>query len=161
VVSFLLAFTPKSYTHSSSHLCYMPAHLAFLDLTVLIIFCEGYELWGSSLRSSFQSLPILYTGKCTLALMYTHKTYICKELKQTCLMQFSFKCEEVLYLRRQFSFKKKKKKKKKTKHHGLSPRANYTDWVTAACRRSDCQLLRIEGATWSAWWITTAVVSVF
>jgi hypothetical protein len=36
------------------------------------------------------------------------------------------------------------------KLHGLSPRANYTDRVTAACRRSDCQLLRIEGATWSA-----------
>jgi hypothetical protein len=34
--------------------------------------------------------------------------------------------------------------------HGLSPRANYTDRETAACWRSDCQLLRIEGATWSA-----------
>jgi hypothetical protein len=31
----------------------------------------------------------------------------------------------------------------KTKLHGLSPRANYTD--RAACRRSDCQFLRIEG----------------
>jgi hypothetical protein len=29
--------------------------------------------------------------------------------------------------------------------HGLSPRANYTDRATTACRRSDCQLLRIEG----------------
>jgi hypothetical protein len=28
---------------------------------------------------------------------------------------------------------------KKTKLHGLSPRANYTDRATAACRRSDCQ----------------------
>jgi hypothetical protein len=37
--------------------------------------------------------------------------------------------------------------KLKTKLHGLSPRANYTDRATAACRRSDCQLLRIEGAT--------------
>jgi hypothetical protein len=36
------------------------------------------------------------------------------------------------------------------KLHGLSPRANYIDRATAACRRSDCQLLRIEGATWSA-----------
>jgi hypothetical protein len=36
------------------------------------------------------------------------------------------------------------------KLHGLSPRANYTDRATAACRRSDCQLLRIEGPTWSA-----------
>jgi hypothetical protein len=48
----------------------------------------------------------------------------------------------------------------KLKLHGLSPRANYTDRATAACRRSDCQLLRIEGATWSAWWIPTAVFSV-
>jgi hypothetical protein len=38
----------------------------------------------------------------------------------------------------------------KTKLHGLSQRASYTDRATAACRRSDCQLLRIEGATWSA-----------
>jgi hypothetical protein len=30
------------------------------------------------------------------------------------------------------------------KLHGLSPRANYTDRATAACRRSDYQLLRIE-----------------
>jgi hypothetical protein len=30
------------------------------------------------------------------------------------------------------------------KLHGLSPRANYTDQETAACRRSDCQLLRIR-----------------
>jgi hypothetical protein len=37
----------------------------------------------------------------------------------------------------------------KTKLHGLSPRVNYTDRATAACRRSDC-FLRIEGATWSA-----------
>jgi hypothetical protein len=46
--------------------------------------------------------------------------------------------------------------KTKTKLHGLSPRANYTDRATAACRRSDCQLARIEGATWSAWWIPPA-----
>jgi hypothetical protein len=38
----------------------------------------------------------------------------------------------------------------KKKLHGLSPRANYTDRATAACRRSDCQLVRIEDATWSA-----------
>jgi hypothetical protein len=37
----------------------------------------------------------------------------------------------------------------KKKLHGLSPRTNYTDRATAACRRSDCQLLRIECATWS------------
>jgi hypothetical protein len=47
------------------------------------------------------------------------------------------------------------------KLHGLNPRANYTDRATAACRRSDCQLLRIEGATWSASQIPTAVFSDF
>jgi hypothetical protein len=51
--------------------------------------------------------------------------------------------------------------KLKTKLHGLSTRANYTDQATAACRRSDCQLVRIEGATWSAWRIPPAVFSVF
>jgi hypothetical protein len=50
---------------------------------------------------------------------------------------------------------------KKTKLHGLTQRANYTDRATAACRRSDCQLLRIQGATWSAWQIPTAVFSIF
>jgi hypothetical protein len=51
--------------------------------------------------------------------------------------------------------------KTKTKLHGPSPRANYTDRATVACRRSDCQRLRIEGAMWSAWRIPTAVFSVF
>jgi retron-type reverse transcriptase len=41
-------------------------------------------------------------------------------------------------------------KQKPTKLHGLSPRANYTDLPTAACRRSDCQLVRRDSATWSA-----------
>jgi hypothetical protein len=40
--------------------------------------------------------------------------------------------------------------KQTNKLHGLSPRANYTDRATAASRRSDCQLLRIKGAKWSA-----------
>jgi hypothetical protein len=47
--------------------------------------------------------------------------------------------------------------KKNKKIHGLSPRANYTDRATATCRRRDCQLVRIEGATWSAWRIPPAV----
>jgi hypothetical protein len=52
-------------------------------------------------------------------------------------------------------------KNKTNKLHGLIPRANYTDRATAACQRSECQLLRIKGATWSAWRIPTAVFSVF
>jgi hypothetical protein len=35
-----------------------------------------------------------------------------------------------------------------------------TDRATAACRRSNCQLLRIEGATWSAWRVPMAKFSV-
>jgi hypothetical protein len=35
--------------------------------------------------------------------------------------------------------------KTKTKLHGLSPRANYTDRATAACRRSECQLFADRG----------------
>jgi hypothetical protein len=52
-------------------------------------------------------------------------------------------------------------KQQTSKLRGLSPRANYTDRATAACRRSDCQLLRIEGDTWSAWRIPTTVFSIF
>jgi hypothetical protein len=54
-----------------------------------------------------------------------------------------------------------KTKNKTNKLHGLSPRANYTGRATAASRRSDCQLLQIQGATWSAWRIPTALFSVF
>jgi hypothetical protein len=75
-------------------------------------------------------------------------------------LQDATTCTKHLYLQLQLQlliFLKKKKKKL----HGLSPRANYTDRATATCRRSDCQLLRIEGATWSAWRIPTAVFSVF
>jgi hypothetical protein len=49
----------------------------------------------------------------------------------------------------------------KKKLRGKSPRTNYTDRVTAACRRSYCQLLRIQVATWSTWRILTAVLSAF
>jgi hypothetical protein len=69
-----------------------------------------------------------------------------------------FSCKERLM---RFQYFILKIAKTKTKLHGLSPRANYTDRASAACRRSDCQLLRIEGATWSAWRIPTAVFSVF
>jgi hypothetical protein len=47
------------------------------------------------------------------------------------------------------------------KLRGLSPSANYAGRATAACRWSKCQLLRIKVATWSAWRIRTAVISVF
>jgi hypothetical protein len=40
---------------------------------------------------------------------------------------------------------------------GFSPQANYTDRATAACRRSYCQLLRIEGVALSVQRTPTAV----
>jgi hypothetical protein len=43
----------------------------------------------------------------------------------------------------------------------FSPQANYTDRATAACRRSYCQLLRIEDVAWSAQRIPKAVKSRF
>jgi hypothetical protein len=45
----------------------------------------------------------------------------------------------------------------KKKLRGLSPQANYTYQATAACRRSWCQLLRLEDVAWSAQRIPTAV----
>jgi hypothetical protein len=52
-------------------------------------------------------------------------------------------------------------KTKTNKLCGLSLRANYTDRVTTACRRRQCQLLRIEDVTWSAQRTSMAVFSVF
>jgi hypothetical protein len=49
----------------------------------------------------------------------------------------------------------------KKKLCGPSPPANCTDRPTAACRRSQCQLLWIETAMWSASQISTAVFSAF
>jgi hypothetical protein len=47
--------------------------------------------------------------------------------------------------------------KQTNKLRGLSPQANYTDRATAACRRSLCQLWRIEGVAWSVQRVPTAV----
>jgi hypothetical protein len=44
-----------------------------------------------------------------------------------------------------------------TKLRGFSPQASYTDRATAACRRSQCQLLRIDGVVWSAQRIPTSI----
>jgi hypothetical protein len=44
---------------------------------------------------------------------------------------------------------------------GLSPRANYTNQATAACRRSQCQLLWLEGVTRSEQRILLIVFLIF
>jgi hypothetical protein len=49
----------------------------------------------------------------------------------------------------------------KKKNRGPRPQANYTDRETAACRRSQSQLLGIEYVAWSAQQIPKAVFSVF
>jgi hypothetical protein len=51
----------------------------------------------------------------------------------------------------------------KTKLNSVAfgPQANYTDRATAACRRSWCQFLRIEGVVWSAQRIPRPLISVF
>jgi hypothetical protein len=46
---------------------------------------------------------------------------------------------------------------KKRKLRGRSLQANYTDRATAACRRSSCQPLRVEGVAWSVQRIPTVV----
>jgi hypothetical protein len=50
-----------------------------------------------------------------------------------------------------------RRKRVKKNSVAFSPQANYTDRATAACRRSYCQLLRIEDVAWSAQRIPTAV----
>jgi hypothetical protein len=50
--------------------------------------------------------------------------------------------------------------KKKTKHHGLSLRANYTERPSLV-GEVIANFLQIEGATWLALRIPTAVFSVF
>jgi hypothetical protein len=47
--------------------------------------------------------------------------------------------------------------KQKKNSVACSPQANYTDRATAACRWSECQLLRIGGVAWSAQLIPTDV----
>jgi hypothetical protein len=49
---------------------------------------------------------------------------------------------------------------KKTKLSGFSPRANYTERSQFVAEVS-ANFLQIEGATWSAWRIPTAVFSAF
>jgi hypothetical protein len=55
VVTFLLIFARKPYLNSSSARATCLAHLIFLDLITVIIFCEDYKLGSYSLCSFLQS----------------------------------------------------------------------------------------------------------
>jgi hypothetical protein len=84
---------------------------------------------------SYALLPNLHTLMALLCTCSRHQhAAVTLIAPHTC-----FTCSQVSFVQFQT----------KTKLHGLSPRANYTDRETAACQRSDCQLLRIEGAKWS------------
>jgi hypothetical protein len=87
-------------------------------------------------------------------------------LSESRTMKFWSLCPTSSHIPCNFVWNNIKRKRKilsfhKTKLHGLSPQATYTDRATAACRRSDCQLLRIQGATWTVWRIPMAVFSDF
>jgi hypothetical protein len=66
---------------------------------------------------------------------------------------------QIFALELEFRTKMYNEIKLKTKLNSVafSPQANYNDRATAACRRSYCQLLRIDGVAWSAQRILTAV----
>jgi hypothetical protein len=89
--------------------------------------------------------PVVSVHRCT------HISFV---LHSNCIIFIHYMAPEIIILNTI-------KQTNKNKLHGLSPQANYTDSATAVCRRSDCQLLRIKGATWSTWRIPTAVFSVF
>jgi hypothetical protein len=102
--------------------------------------------------NAFAYLPAYSQSDCGYSHLETSKyIYGCCDVETSYFWLWGFQMWQSLLL----------KKQQKNKLHGMSPRANYTDRAIAACRRSDCQLLRIEGATWSAWRIPTAIFSVF
>jgi hypothetical protein len=117
--------------------------------------------------------------KCTLAIFYAFLSLLCFKFKRSPSLSTLFSDSLCMLASREVRdqsytiilskiiillssvFRGYSTTRIEKKFHGLSPRVNYTDRATAACRRSDCQLLRIEGATWSAWRIPTAVFSIF
>jgi hypothetical protein len=107
-------------------------------------YCNPVDNWDAT------SSSVQITVECWVFRMSWVRISASETTNRSCLWCYALK-----------SMYHNKIKNKQNKLHGLSPRSNYTDRSTAACRRSDCQLLRIEGATLSAWRIPTAVFSAF
>jgi hypothetical protein len=96
----------------------------------------------SSLKCNFTVLKIYFVID-QVQILYHSLLYFIRAFTFTCKIQYCWAaCVSSHFYHVIVGIKKKL--------HGLSPRAKYTDRATATCRRSDCQLLRIEGATWSA-----------
>jgi hypothetical protein len=109
------------------------------------------KLKHCSLLTEYLNFPQHPSPTAVLACRFMHRVNFIMIEKQTG-MKVTFVYKYML---------QKLEARLKKKLHGLSPRANYTDRATAACQRSDCQLVRIEGATWSAWRIPPAVFLSF
>jgi hypothetical protein len=106
------------------YLSYQKIDLPFFNMKFI-----NAEIKGGLYCDSLGSSPIVL---CVVLLEPQWSQALCEEY-------YSLQCDAM----QSHMFTKKKL-------HGLSPRANYTDRATAACLRSDCQLVQIEGAMWSA-----------
>jgi hypothetical protein len=111
-------------------ICYSetPEEILHSKLSLFGVFCDPRCIQPSSIHISARGM---------LALIRTHLP-----LCNNALVNQEIFVSYLLHVLLQYTILKLKKKKLNS---GLSPRANYTDRATAACRRSDCQLLRIEG----------------
>jgi hypothetical protein len=99
------------------------------------------------------SFIYIYIYVCLLTLEYfTLKTVIWIQLIKVCNVSLNL-LRDYVTLRKASDFTKKQTPWSESASELYRP--------SAACRRSDCQLLRIKSATWSAWRIPTAVLSVF
>jgi hypothetical protein len=95
MVSFLLAFPPKSYMHSSSpHSDYMLCPLIIIrDLFILVIFGKQWMLWSVSLCSFLQRATIssFLSLNIFLSTLFSNTSSLCYSLIVLFSMFFSIK----------------------------------------------------------------------